>query len=770
MSKIVFDLQIFAQFENRQGNTVIGGTAKKDDIENYGDHVTINGGAGNDGIYNEDGTYVVINGDAGNDFIRNEREHVTINGGAGNDQIYNNYLKSSQVVLSGGAGNDFIENLGEYVTISGGKGNDSIMNEANNVEFNYANGDGNDTIVSSGKSNVKLNITSGKISSITADDFRVILYVGKGKITMMHGGDMGTDFEISVTSQDESFTLKPPTWQDTDIGSVYSAGDKTLATLEGLYGYSDPISGKNIMLSDFDFYSGKDGNPVQSVKLTGDYKLKLYRYVEVPKAYKASLRFYNKGTMAVYNSPFTTGGHVLSRDKKSVSYVEETYYDTIYLYGLKSGTNSKSVSVNPKTKTVTLKKAALTKEGTGISDEYEYTDEENGYKIALASDVPKIKIIPEGWSISGTTAKYLTERTTAGYALTVGNKSVYYDDASGGDTLTTVTGLKKGVKASALSFNWGSVTVSKAALGTSKVSISGNGSTLNLGEDVPRPVTTEEGWTVSGTTAKYIEEKTSAGYTLSDDRQSINYSKAIGGKTLVTISGLISGTRDTALSLYNGDRQMVEIDSSYIGAKGAKVNGKGYTFYAQNLGYVPIGVKMTNVGSNATLVGNSGNDTLTGGSGADELDGWSGNDKLSGGSGNDTLSGGYGNDTLTGGAGKDVFIYENGYDVITDYTAGQDKIYVQGTSVIRSYVSGKDVVFSTGAGTITVKNGKNKKITVNDETKKYSASSSALFAEDNFVTADNISDLVENKIAVAEFEPQNFNSLTQENLITYADK
>ena len=147
---------------------------------------------------------------------------------------------------------------------------------------------------------------------------------------------------------------------------------------------------------------------------------------------------------------------------------------------------------------------------------------------------------------------------------------------------------------------------------------------------------------------------------------------------------------------------------------------------------------------------------------------------LSGGGGKDTLIGGEGDDTLTGGAGKDVFVHTAGDDIITDY-ATKDSIKLEDTEIEGWKISGKNVIFTTTDGTLTVKNGKGKKITIIDDegdktTKKYSASSSALFAEDNFVTADNISDIVENKIAVAEFENYNSEKLTQENLITYTDK
>ena len=107
--------------------------------------------------------------------------------------------------------------------------------------------------------------------------------------------------------------------------------------------------------------------------------------------------------------------------------------------------------------------------------------------------------------------------------------------------------------------------------------------------------------------------------------------------------------------------------------------------------------------------------------------GESGNDKLYGGSGNDTLIGGEGNDTLSGGTGKDLFIYSSGKDVITDYTAGKDKIKISGSYT--SAVSGKNVIFTTSSGTLKVKNGANKKITVNGVSKFYGKNASSDLSE-----------------------------------------
>ena len=46
-----------------------------------------------------------------------------------------------------------------------------------------------------------------------------------------------------------------------------------------------------------------------------------------------------------------------------------------------------------------------------------------------------------------------------------------------------------------------------------------------------------------------------------------------------------------------------------------------------------------------------------------------------------------------------------------------------------------------------------------------------LWADDNFATSDNLSEITENNLSsVGEFETQNFDTLTQENLIAYAGK
>ena len=100
-------------------------------------------------------------------------------------------------------------------------------------------------------------------------------------------------------------------------------------------------------------------------------------------------------------------------------------------------------------------------------------------------------------------------------------------------------------------------------------------------------------------------------------------------------------------------------------------------------------IKITGV---ENVIGTNQDDTITGGKTGINIDGGAGNDWIisnagddvvNGGTGNDSLEGGAGYDTLTGGTGNDTFVFEtikdlgkttSKLDVITDFTAGEDKI------------------------------------------------------------------------------------------------
>ena len=115
-----------------------------------------------------------------------------------------------------------------------------------------------------------------------------------------------------------------------------------------------------------------------------------------------------------------------------------------------------------------------------------------------------------------------------------------------------------------------------------------------------------------------------------------------------------------------------------------------------------------------TIYGGIGKDVIRGGAGNDNIYGDKGADSLFGGNGADTLDGGMGADTLTGGAGNDVFVYASGdgKDVITDYTSNQDKIKITGNAISGTSVSGSDVILTVGSGSIRIKDGKEKTLSI----------------------------------------------------------
>ncbi|MBD1829894.1 FG-GAP-like repeat-containing protein [Microcoleus vaginatus GB1-A2] len=90
-----------------------------------------------------------------------------------------------------------------------------------------------------------------------------------------------------------------------------------------------------------------------------------------------------------------------------------------------------------------------------------------------------------------------------------------------------------------------------------------------------------------------------------------------------------------------------------------------------------------------TICGGVGNDLISGDESADILGGCEGNDTLYGGEDNDTLTGcqgddilygDLGNDSLIGGSGNDLFVLKagQGFDIIADFTLGQDLIGLSG--------------------------------------------------------------------------------------------
>ena len=167
--------------------------------------------------------------------------------------------------------------------------------------------------------------------------------------------------------------------------------------------------------------------------------------------------------------------------------------------------------------------------------------------------------------------------------------------------------------------------------------------------------------------------------------------------TTITIAG------DAGITFANSSVGAVRtLDASGVTATGAA----GIVTFAAQTALVDV-----------TVTGGAGNDVLTGNSGNDTINGGAGNDTLGGGVGTDTINGGDGNDGITGGAGVDTFVYANGdsvltggagttgFDVITDYITGTDKIDNGGTIVLAANADAVGEATITATGLVTSYNG-----------------------------------------------------------------
>ncbi len=199
-------------------NNTINTGAQGDSIRSEGNSNSINAGYGNDTIDNW-GKFVTIQaGDqkttGGKNSVKNHVDEVTILGGNESDTIIN-YMGRG-VSINGGAGNDSIFNVAnvwsseirnspDKMTIDAGTGNDYIYNDGKNILFKYASGDGFDSIVGFNETST-LSIAGSKYSTNKSGN-DVIVTVDKGKITLQGAANLNSvniDFDKTLTVTDKN--------------------------------------------------------------------------------------------------------------------------------------------------------------------------------------------------------------------------------------------------------------------------------------------------------------------------------------------------------------------------------------------------------------------------------------------------------------------------------------------------------------------------------------------------------------------------------------
>ncbi|MBR5912882.1 MAG: hypothetical protein IKZ58_00745 [Selenomonadaceae bacterium] len=235
------------------GSNLVYGDADSDTIvvSGNGDN-TIYGGAGVDSI-NVTGTgNNVIYGDAGAD-------KIVVGGDATNNTYGNN-------IIYGGDGDDDISVSGGANTITGGKNDDKITLGGGADVVIYANGDGNDEIVSFTKGTDNIKITSGTVGEIQKDKSNnIIINVGTGKITLKGAATQytGTEDKFTYIDSKGASVEKSFTTASADLA------EDLAESADLIYGDDDVFFGSSgiseLVNNSFDNYSLGD-LPTQGIK------------------------------------------------------------------------------------------------------------------------------------------------------------------------------------------------------------------------------------------------------------------------------------------------------------------------------------------------------------------------------------------------------------------------------------------------------------------------------------------------------------------------
>ena len=356
----------------------------------------------------------------------------------------------------------------------------------------------------------------------------------------------------------------------------------------------------------------------------------------------------------------------------------------ITITGLKDDVTVNDLSLEGTT--VTLKQSAL---GTT-----EVTLTGKGYTLALADDVAKVKDVAASWSVTNGTATYKGGKT-AGYTLS-GNK-VTYSQALDSETLATITGLKTDATTSGITTSGNVINLSASVLDQKEVTLTGDGYTLALADDVARPTAVKASWKVSDGTAIY-RGSTTAGYVVEDNK--ITYHAASDDETIMTVTGLNVNATDSDISLEN---EVLTLSENAIGTDVIKIEktvgvskisaSKASNFLIGSQTFTTgaavdfvidentqvlsvqladaVNGSITNANSNISILGGTGNDVITN----------SGN--------NVTFKAGLGNDTITNTGANNIFQYTagDGDDVIVGF-GESDTLIISSDTYNTSIVGG----------------------------------------------------------------------------------
>jgi len=690
-AKDIEELNIEGTFDSTSGGT--SDTVKT--IYNTKSDTLISGTNGNDTIISAqyDDAQVLyrntIHGGKGNDNIRVYLSSLNaVYGDDGNDSIYADI--NDDITISGGNGNDtlVIEGANDPV-VNGGKGNDLVTLRASNSLYQYASGDGNDTIYGL-DSNDTVKISGGKYSTVKS----------------------GADLKVSVGSG--SILLKDVANSAVKFDGTLEGGGSSNETLPA------GISIKNSLLTASTKFSGNEINLRDYPNVTKVNSAALSKAVSIVGSATNNSIKGGKGADTISGG---SGNDTLTGGNGADIFIYSSGNDIITDYK----TGEDKISVNYSTSTVKGSDVILTTANGNLTVK--------GAKdkvISFTDGSEKIFFAGTSYSPLATGLTYDAKRTL----LTASNKF------SGNEiNLENYLSTVQKINASALSKN---------------VSIFGNDSNNSIkggkGADTVSGGSGND--TLFGGTGKDIFIYSSGNdiitdYKTGEDKISVNYSTSTvkGSDVILTTANgnlTLKGAKDKVITFTDGSEKIFFAGTSYAPlATGLTYDAKRTLLTASNKfsgneinleNYLST-VQKVNASALSKAVSITGNNL---------------NNSIRAGKGNDTISGGSGNDTLIGGKGADTFVYSAGKDIITDYSA-EDTIQINGTISKTSY-SGKNVIFTIGNGSLTVKNGKDKNISITDSS-GVNARTLDILEDNNFISAETqLSQITRQKFSVTQIQ------------------
>ena len=762
--------------DNDKSYNVVTGTEKADTIHNN----------------NHNAVCVTINARGGNDYIRTLTDHSLIDGGAGNDTIYNFFdtewlidggsspVGGQYTTILGGTGNDSIKNHSENVSVDGGDDDDILINSAKNTTLN--GGKGNDTIEvndrvgthpgnivqysAGGGNDVLLNFSNNKDQ---ADTIQLVGVSITGGYRGTGSNDRDVILEVSDGTNDGTITIKK------GVGRVLNVltGDPEEFEAEAL---DDPlivnntVTGEEIVggvLNDNIRNSGSNayinaGGGADYVYNSGD----------------GSEIVGGAGNDTLYNS----GDNAVLDGGADNDYINNSGTDVSLNGGagddaIENSGDGSTIVAGKGNDTITLNAGSLIQYANGDGNDVIYGYDETS-TIQITSGSPKVGAVGLDVVITVSSGT-ITLKDAIG-------KTVNYINASGkltskkygsfnienADDFNTVEGTSGADKI----YNSGDFAVIDGGAGTDTikneggyVSIAGSSDNDSI-NDLSWGSTTVRGGTGDDTIefandANHVIEYGTGdgndviiGYGESDSikltKGSIGRSTVVGNDVIFTIGGgtlTLKDASDKLITFINAKDSI--ISSTRYGAANidnsrekASLAGTSYDDLIKNWAdeaTIRAGAgndTIENYGASVKIYGDADEDIITnyadnvtidGGAAEDYIDNSGAGVSVNGGDGNDyiinserraTLDGGKGDDYIEGSEYADVYFFNagEGNDVITNFD-NNDMLKIGKGSITASVVSDGNLTVTvksgSSIGTVMLQDVGNREFTVSDDGK-----------------------------------------------------